>query len=361
MQRFFPRFLRGSFGISAITTIGFVLLLLLPEFAHAAFGTLIPPECNCDQVGGYTGDGGVSTPTSAPAWGCIFATIQNGMTMAVQLAVVLISVFLALAGFTYMTSGSSAEKRQLANKRLVNAVIGLLIVLGAYLIVDSLMKVVYKAGATDGTTQFGPWNAILVSNGPQCLAPTKPPGNLPALTGAIAGSNAGGGDGSAGTAALAASGTGSCSASTVQADAAAGGYPLTNGQANELACIAQYESTCGTLNPPYNLNYSWNKATKNGSASSAAGPFQVLLSTNSVCYDNAPCEQAGGTPGTALNCASGFSNGFPISGSAVVDKCEKAAGNTACSAAAAACQLQHQSFSSMYGADAHAASCQTGN
>jgi hypothetical protein len=184
--------------------VSLTAVLFLPSLAHAAFGTLIPSACNCDTP--LTANG-VTAPSSAPAWGCVFATLQNALTMAVQLATVLISIFLALAGFTYMTSGGSAEKRQLANKRLVNAVIGLLIVLGAYLLVDSLMKVIYNAGATDGTTSFGPWNAILVSDGTQdCLAPTKPPKSLAALTGAEAGSNASGGSGSAGTSAVTATG-----------------------------------------------------------------------------------------------------------------------------------------------------------
>jgi hypothetical protein len=134
------------------------LTLFLPEFAHAAttsfFGPIVSSACN-------------------------------------------ITVFIAVAGFTYMTSGGNAEKRQLANKRLTNAVIGLLIVLCAYLLVDSIMKVIYNPNAGDGTVKFGPWNSILGSNpGADCFAVRQPPASLPGLLGANnTASNATGGPG----------------------------------------------------------------------------------------------------------------------------------------------------------------------
>ena len=277
MQRFIPRFLRGSVGISAVTTIGFVALLLLPEFAHAAFGTLIPPACNCDQAGGYTANG-VTTPTSAPAWGCILATFQNAMTMAVELATVLISIFIALAGFTYMTSGGSAEKRQLANKRLMNAVIGLLIVLGAYLLVDSLMKVIYHQGATDGTSTFGPWNSILgtaADTNTQCLAPTKPPQALPALTGALAGTNGGGGSGSASTQTSAVSaGNGVCPVQS-SGPCSASNFSGFGNVANTFSQICFNESANGAL-----LQSTVDIGTDGQAVS--FGLFQINISANPI-------------------------------------------------------------------------------
>jgi hypothetical protein len=322
----------------------FALLVFVPSATHAAgnglFGPIISETCRCQGA-----------VPSAPDWGCVLETFQNLMNLFISVSVVIITLFIALAGFTYMTSGGSAEKRQLANKRITNAVLGLLIVLVAYLLVDGIMKALYNP-----TAGFGPWNSILAGGNP-CLLPQEPPSTLPDMLGSGAINNAVGGN-------LTPTGTGSCSASTVQAAAASGGYPLTNTQANQLACIAKYESTCGAKNPPYNLNYSWNKPNKSGLASTAAGPFQVLLSSNSACYDNPVCEQAGGTPGTPLNCKSGFAaRGFPISGSALLQRCEQAAGNVACSAAAAACQLRHQSFAGpggMYTADSHASSCVNG-
>ena len=148
----------------------------MPEFAHAAswsfFGPVISSACNCNfPVSGN----GITTPTSAPAWGCILSTLQNLLSLAVSLATVIIVLFIMLAGFTYMTSGGNPEKRQLANKRIMNAVLGLLITLGAYLLVDSVMKVIYDPS---NLKDFGPWNAILANTtgtAADCLAPVNPP------------------------------------------------------------------------------------------------------------------------------------------------------------------------------------------
>ncbi len=271
-----------------LTLFAFVILSV-PFAAHAAFGTLIPTECNCDQP--YSVNG-VDTISSAPAWGCVFATFQNALTMAFQLATVLISIFLALAGFTYMTSGGSAEKRQLANKRLMNVVIGLLIVLGSYLLVDSLMKVIYNAGATDGTTKFGPWNAILASGGPQCLAPTQPPKALPALTGAIAGSNAGGGDGS-----------GSAQLTAVPASTASG---------NEGAVRAQFSAAGVSVNHEACTGSSGSGCTDVGGMQQAT--IQQVINLSNKCGGSGGCGMTvtgGNEPGHAAGTYS-HGNGYKV-------------------------------------------------
>jgi hypothetical protein len=139
-----------------------VFLISAPLAAHAAsfsFPTQIFPQvCNC--------------PGSAPAWGCIMQTFQNVIQFVIAFAVILITIFLAWAGFTYMTSGGNPGKHELANKRIMNAVIGLLIVLCAYLLVDSILKVIYNPA----NPAFGPWNSILGGNpGPDCLRTVNPP------------------------------------------------------------------------------------------------------------------------------------------------------------------------------------------
>lgn len=336
----------------------FAVLAVLPFAAHAAttnvFGPIIPD---------ITSGGVCSCAGSAPDWGCVLQVFQTLLNTIVSVSLVLLTLFIAYAGIQFMLSPTSEEQRLKARKTLTNALIGLVVILGAWLIVDSVMKVIYNGSAQAGTAQFGPWNALLTPSTDYCIFQHGTPAALPGISTSTA---TGAGTTASGDSNVllnySASG-GSCSAATVQQGASAGGYTLTNTQASELACIAQWESTCGTKNPPYNLNYSWNKPTSNGKASTAAGAFQVLMSTNSACYDNPACEQAGGTPGVALNCKSGFdSSGFPKNGSPVVQKCEQAAGNVACSASAAACQLQHQNFAGpggMYTADAHASSCQS--
>jgi hypothetical protein len=154
-----------------------------PVFAHAATSVtssgfqIFPAACNCTHLvnpaGGFY--------DSAPAWGCVLQAFQNILTFFVAFATLVITIFIAWAGFTYMTSGGAPEKRQLANQRILNAVIGLAIVLCAYLIVDSIMKVIYNPS----NANFGPWNSILAEGsnvGTNCLALHNPPNALPSTS-----------------------------------------------------------------------------------------------------------------------------------------------------------------------------------
>ena len=144
------------------------------------------------------------------------------------------------------------------------------------------------------------------------------------------------------------SGTAGCDPSIVSKAAADGGYPLTNAQANTLACISKGEDACGS--GPVR-NYKWGKG------SSAAGAYQVTMQSHSSCFDNPVCQKAVGLTGP-LNCKSGFSGGNPIPGATVVDTCLKAAANIECSAAAAACLVKaNPSFSDWAPYSASNAAC----
>lgn len=91
-----------------------------------------------------------------------------------------------------MLSATNPESRSQANKMLINAVVGICIVLSAWLIVDFVMKTLYGG-------QFGPWNSILISgSGDSCIEakPTSPlfSGNVfsvPGGTTSTGGGNAG--------------------------------------------------------------------------------------------------------------------------------------------------------------------------
>jgi hypothetical protein len=75
-----------------------------------------------------------------------------------------------------MTSGGNPEARNRGRNMLLNVVIGLVILLSAWLVVDFVMKTLYNPDTTtsDGK-KFGPWNSILQgSASDQCIAVTKP-------------------------------------------------------------------------------------------------------------------------------------------------------------------------------------------
>ncbi len=294
-------------------------LFTLPLTTHASgipfFGPIIPSD--------------VAGNNLCPAgWGMLIIVINNIIELAITLVIVFIApIMIAYSGFLFVVNPVNPGGREKAKGILLNTVVGTIVALAGWLIVDAVMAILYNPGAAGGT-----WSSIITSGGlPPCLPQAGSLYQLNQSTGANIQSISANGN------TTLSFGTGVCDTNFIQQAAQAGGYSLTQGQADTFACIAKPESQCGTDNV---LNYDWGKG------SSAAGAFQVLLSTNSDCYNNSVCEQAAGATGP-LNCASGFSNGNPISANnAIVSLCVKAAANQNCSTVAAACLFnQVHSFS----------------
>jgi hypothetical protein len=291
--------------------------ILLPLLVHASTftGPIDPSSTLCGCAG-----------NEAPDYGCVLILIQNLMNFFIYFATLVITMYIAMAGFAYMTSGGNPEKHGEANKRILNAVIGLMIVLGAWLIVNSVMSVLYQKSS------FGDWNSILSAKEASNCIKGKPTPPLPGLSSA---SNAGGGDGASAGGPPAPSGGGkgpACSPLAVQQAAAAGGVTMSSSEASTLACIANPESGCGALNQ----NYNWNGAKDPSNPSTAWGPFQITLKGNSACYDNSACQKAAGVSGS-LNCRNAFdSHGDSIPG-ALLTECQTASQNLSCSTVAADC------------------------
>jgi hypothetical protein len=266
----------------------------------------------------------------------LLTVINNIISFLLTLAIVFVApIMIAYAGFLYVVNAVDPSGISKAKGILVHTVVGIVIALAGWMIVDALMAVLYNPGASTGTSTLGAW-ANIVTGGDTCLSQAGLSGGLNQVA-TSTGNGAGNGalnpppSGKAGTA---------CDPAAVQAGAAAGGKnTLTNTQANILACIAKPESACGSnLNPP---NYNWNSA-KSSPGSTAAGAFQVLLSSNHSCYENTACYTAAGVGGP-LNCQNGFDgSGNPKTDAAsaqLVQTCLTAADNLNCSAAAAACLL----------------------
>lgn len=135
-------------------------LLLLPLTADAQFGPIVPEVCR----------------TCACGFGGVLAIIQNLVNFIIGLAVIFATIILVWGGILYVLSPTNPESRSTANKMLINAAVGLLIVLSAWLIVDFVMKTLYGG-------QFGPWHSILLAGeGPSCVE-SKP--NAPLFGGTI--------------------------------------------------------------------------------------------------------------------------------------------------------------------------------
>ncbi|MDP2815353.1 MAG: pilin, partial [Rectinemataceae bacterium] len=243
-------------------------------------------------------------------FGGVLQLVQNGMNAAISFGVIIFVLVIAGAGILWILTPTNPENHSQAKKILTNGVIGLLIILSAWLMVDFVMKILYNPNAYN----LGPWNEILVG-GDLCIKPAETKalftGNLFTAPGATSGSY----DPRYTT-------SGACSPQSVQQ--AGQSVNITAKEAKFLACIARPESTCGTKL----ANYNWGKG------SSAYGPFMILLDGNARYLENEACRTAANVSGR-LNCQNGFTNGNPIPGSAIANYCMRAAANLACSTTAA--------------------------
>lgn len=107
-------------------------------------------------------------PVGAPlSYGAVLDTIQRGMNAAISFGVLIFVMLMAWAGLQFIMSVTNPEARSHARGMLLNAAVGLLIVLSAWLIVDFVMKSLYSGSGGDAGA-FGPWNSIL-NGGSACI------------------------------------------------------------------------------------------------------------------------------------------------------------------------------------------------
>lgn len=265
----------------------FALLIFIsfaPLTTHAAFGftRIVPADCKCDSVP-VEGGGSISAVPSAPAWGCVLQTVQNVIRVAIALGIALATLALIYAGFVWMTSGGSAEKRNQGSHLLINTFIGLFIMMGAWLIVDFVMKELYS-GEKSG---FGPWNNILAGNGEsanRCIAVRQPTPIATGIVGLITDVSGGGGTGGA-----------------------AGGPNMTgtNGCPNCVA-LREYGVSCQargcTVDPRLATRLATLKRSYSGSWTVTEG-YPPSRTHQNVCHQQGTCVDADITSGgyTAAN------------------------------------------------------------
>ncbi len=122
-------------------------VLLTPISAAAQFGPIVPEVCRICPCG----------------FGGVLAIIQNLINFLIAISIIIATIIIVWAGVMYIMSATNPESRSTANKMLMNAVIGIIIILSAWLMVDFVMKTLYGG-------QFGPWNTILLGGtGDSCL------------------------------------------------------------------------------------------------------------------------------------------------------------------------------------------------
>lgn len=137
------------------------VLLALPFLVSAEIGPPVPGLVTCDGAGGVDAYG-------APLRECqvchVVETGQRIINFFVAIASFLAVVIFAYAGFLMLTAAGETGKISRARGMFTNVLIGLVIVLAGWLIIDTVMKWTFEGSPLDIKAQadwkFGPWNEI---------------------------------------------------------------------------------------------------------------------------------------------------------------------------------------------------------
>jgi hypothetical protein len=285
-------------------------LFVLPFAAHATgipnFGPIIP-----------SGD-----QTCPLGFGALIMVVNNLITFVLTLAIVFVApIMIAYAGFLYVVNAVNPSGISKAKSILWNTILGIIIALAAWMIVDALMAALYNPSAFEAT-----WSSI-VTGGDICLtqAGTAPGSGLNSGTGGTGSgitTSSGGGSGTSGSGnnAQCSSSNPACSVQALES----AGFGQT--QANVMSCIAMTENSgnatgCNSVN--------------------ACGTFQIIVTVNQL---NGPdCAQFNnGNP--TINCPAicHGNNGVAVT-TAACQPCVQAANNAACNAESAYSLYQQSS------------------
>lgn len=131
-----------------LTVLALSVFFALPSFAAAQFfGPLVP----CDGV-------------DVECMACHVVDLgQNIINFLVSLASFLAVMLFAYAGFLMISAAGNMSKVERAKEIFGNVIIGMIIVLVGWLVVDTVMKWAFVGSPLDQSTvgrDFGPWNAI---------------------------------------------------------------------------------------------------------------------------------------------------------------------------------------------------------
>jgi len=135
----------------------------VPHIAQASipfFGPIIPQAGN-----------GAVCPAS---WGMLIDVINRIIQFIITLAIVFVApIMIAYAGFLFVVNPVNASGKEHAKKILTNTVVGIVITLSAWLIVDAIMAVLTPNGKPFGEK----WTTIISAKGDSPCLDQK--GSLP--------------------------------------------------------------------------------------------------------------------------------------------------------------------------------------
>jgi len=166
-------------------TSAFVIVLMtsalaLPLATHAGipfFGPIIPDTIN----------------RCAAGWGSVLTVVNNIITFLLTLAIVFVApITIAYAGFLFVVNPVNPGGKEQAKSILLHTVIGIVVALAGWIIIDALMAVLYHP--TDPGLAGKTWSQLITSGGlDECLIQEALLKNLnqsttsPSITGISAG------------------------------------------------------------------------------------------------------------------------------------------------------------------------------
>lgn len=158
--------MRSKIPLLALSLIASSLLFVLPTIANAAaipfFGPIIPS--GSVTISGVTGN----TNTCAAGWGMLITVINNIIRLLITLAIVFVApLMIAWSGFLFVVNPVNSSGIAKAKSILLNTVVGIVLALAGWMIVDAIMAVLYNRNASvPGTsTVLGTWSQLITSGG----------------------------------------------------------------------------------------------------------------------------------------------------------------------------------------------------
>ena len=236
---------------AGLTFFALGVATLLPPLAHAAgipfFGPIVQG----------------ASQTCAGNFSGLLQTASNALAFLVTMAIVFIApIMIAYAGFLMVFEPASPGGHKKARALLMNLVVGMVVALSAWLIVNMvLVGLTAKSIAqwTSGVFNGGAATCLPINTSETYTGQTILPGS-----GMV--STSGAGVVNSGSNAQCAAGNMACSPAALES----AGMGQT--QANVMSCIAVTESSGNPSTPPYNQTHS-------GSNSTACGTFQITQTT----------------------------------------------------------------------------------
>ena len=142
----------------------FVLLLLVGSFAFplSAYAEIPIPFFGPIIPSGYQ--------SCAAGWGAVMIVVNNIIRLLLTLAIVFVApLMIAWSGFLFVVNPVNASGKEQAKKILTNTIVGIVIALAGWLIVDAIMAVLYKPSASSGGTTLTVWYNLVTGGGDYCL------------------------------------------------------------------------------------------------------------------------------------------------------------------------------------------------